>query len=113
MREATPSTRRRCRATTRQGPQCTNPPVNGAVVCRMHGGSAPQVQNAARRRLLAAADPAAAKLVELVNSDDEAVALRAATALLDRAGNGPSSTQVNVDGGQVNYSIEGVDLEAL
>ncbi len=52
----------------------------------MHGGSAPQVVAAARRRLLEAADPAAARLVELMASDDERIGLRAARDILDRAG---------------------------
>jgi hypothetical protein len=82
-------------------------------VCNLHGGKSPAVQAAARRRLLEAADPAAARLVELLESDDESVALRAAQAILDRAGMGPSSTQVQVDGGQVDYSIQGVDLDQL
>jgi hypothetical protein len=114
MQPETPNTaRRHCVATTRRGTPCTNPPVKGAVVCRMHGGAAPQVRRAARQRLLEAADPAAARLVQLLDSDDEAIAVRAATALLDRSGHGPSSTQVQVDGGQVDYRIEGVDLDAL
>lgn len=87
--------------------------MKGSTVCHKHGGAAPQVRNAARRRLLEAADPAAARLVELLDAEDEAVQLRAATALLDRAGHGPSSTQVQVDGGELRYQIDGVDLEAL
>jgi hypothetical protein len=79
----------------------------------MHGGAAPQVKRAARERLLAGADPAAARLVELLESADPHVQVRAAIALLDRAGYGPSATQVQVDGGQLNYRIEGVDLEDL
>jgi hypothetical protein len=79
----------------------------------MHGGKAPQVEKAARARLLEAASSAAAKLIELIEDEDPAVALRAATALLDRSGHGPTSRQVNVDGGQVKYQIEGVDMDAL
>lgn len=82
-------------------------------MCRIHGGAAPQVLKKARERLLDAADPASAKLRELLDSDDEAVALRAATAILDRSGHGPTTKQVNVDGGAVRYQIEGVDMEAL
>lgn len=41
----------RCTATTRAGNQCAADSVKGAVVCRMHGGSAPQVRAAAARRL--------------------------------------------------------------
>lgn len=41
---------RRCKAHTRSGGQCKNPPVTGATVCRMHGGSSPQVRKAAEVR---------------------------------------------------------------
>lgn len=82
-------------------------------MCEIHGGKAPQVQKAARDRLLEAADAAAARLAELVESPDEQIAVRAATALLDRTGYGPQSTTINKDGGKVRYDIAGVDLEAL
>jgi len=64
--------------------------MTGGTVCRMHGGSAPQVRNAARLRLLAASDPAAAELVKqikLKGSKPWHVANRraAALAILDRA----------------------------
>lgn len=36
-----------CGRKTRSGKPCKNPPVTGATVCRMHGGSAPQVRKAA------------------------------------------------------------------
>ena len=86
----------------------------GALVCRVHGGAAPQVKAKARERLLEAADPASAELLRiLTEAEDDAVRLRAATAILDRSGHGPTTRQVNVDGGQVKYQIEGVDMEAL
>lgn len=93
--------------------RCRKNAVPGALVCEIHGAKAPQVQKKARERLLDAADPAARKLVELVEHEDAAIALRAATALLDRSGHGPTTKQVNVDGGKVKYQIEGVDMEAL
>jgi hypothetical protein len=82
-------------------------------VCNIHGGLAPQVQRKAAERLRDAADTAAARLVELVGSPDEQIAVRAVQLLLDRTGHGPTGTQVNVDGGKVRYEIPGVDLEAL
>jgi hypothetical protein len=51
---------RRCRARNRRGLPCGNFSVLGAQVCRMHGGSAPQVRRAARRAL---ADDAAARML--------------------------------------------------
>lgn len=44
-----------CKATARTGAQCSNPPIRGATVCRMHGGSSPAVKAAAARRLEVAA----------------------------------------------------------
>lgn len=93
--------------------RCRKWAVAGSVVCEIHGGKSPQVQAKARERLLEAADRAASRLAELVESPDEQIAVRAATALLDRSGHGPTGTQVNVDGGKVRYELPGVDLEAL
>lgn len=45
---------RRCTATTRSGAQCRSYAIVGAVVCRMHGGAAPQVRRAAAERERAA-----------------------------------------------------------
>ena len=44
----------RCAATNRSGSQCQKAPVPGATVCRFHGGAAPQVANAAARRMVVA-----------------------------------------------------------
>lgn len=48
----------KCTAHKRSGKPCTQPRMKGAVVCRMHGGSAPQVRRSARERLAAMVDPA-------------------------------------------------------
>ena len=74
-----------CTAKRRDGTQCTNFAINGAKVCRMHGGSAPQVRAAAQVRILMASDTAVAKLVKLLSSKDERVVLAAAKDLADRA----------------------------
>jgi hypothetical protein len=60
----------------------------GGKVCRVHGGSAPQVIAAARHRLLKACDPVAARLIEIAKSKltepkDAIVAIRE---VLNRAG---------------------------
>ena len=44
--------RDQCTAHRRDGEQCLAPAVEGALVCRRHGGSAPQVQIAARHFVL-------------------------------------------------------------
>lgn len=45
------SEKRRCTGRNRAGLPCGNPPVQGALVCRMHGGLAPQVLAKAKMRL--------------------------------------------------------------
>lgn len=76
-----------CTAKRRNGEPCLNYAIRGAKVCRMHGGSAPQVRAAAQVRILMASDLAAAKLVDLMQSPtvDDRVKLAAAKDLLDRA----------------------------
>jgi hypothetical protein len=65
------------------------------------------VIRSARERLLEAADPAAAALIKLLRSDDEAIVERAARAILDRAGHGASSSV------EVETSIKGLTLSQL
>jgi hypothetical protein len=62
--------------------------ARGANVCRVHGGSAPQVKAAAQRRLQQAADVLVMRLLNfaLDGDVDDAVALRAMLGALDRAG---------------------------
>ena len=87
---------RRCTAHKKDGNRCKKAAIRGGTVCATHGGSAPQVKDAARQRLLAAADPAAARLVELLDSDDERVRLGAIKDLLDRSGLKPP-TEVKIE----------------
>lgn len=47
-----------CKAHCRTGKRCTNPPMLGGMVCRMHGGTAPQVLAKAKERLAALAPKA-------------------------------------------------------
>ena len=71
------------------GKQCKNPPVNGATVCRIHGGAAPQVQAAAARRVLdALVTPALIELRKLVEEEStpKPVKLGAIKDILDRTG---------------------------
>jgi hypothetical protein len=81
--------RTRCTATSRRsGERCRNRPRIGTNVCRMHGGSAPQVQRSARQRLAAMVDPALDALVDVLESRQAFPAdrVRAAVAILDRTG---------------------------
>lgn len=105
--------RPRCHAKAKStGRSCRNAAIPGGRVCRIHGGSAPQVQRAARLRLAELVDPAIAALAKIVEDDPAAwvelspgvwkpvgvaheVKVRAAEAILDRAGY-PRRTDVNV-----------------
>lgn len=88
----------RCTAHNRAGDRCSNPAILGTNVCRMHGGSAPAIQRKARLRLLELVDPAIATLArEMTNQNARpADRLRAAEAILDRAGH-PRQVQVTGD----------------
>lgn len=102
----------KCVATVKStGQRCQNWPIAGTTVCRFHGGAAPQVREAARRRLLEAADKAAAVLVEMVKDQNlpPAVRLGAVRDLLDRAGL-VSKQQVEVEVRKFEQLIEAGDL---
>ena len=43
---------RRCRAHKKNGEQCRNAPIRGGNVCKFHGCAAPQVQRAAKLRMM-------------------------------------------------------------
>ena len=88
---------RRCTAkSTRSHERCKKAAIKGGTVCATHGGSAPQVKNSAMQRLLDAADPAAARLVQLVSSKDERIGLAAARDLLDRLGH-KAPTEIKIE----------------
>ena len=108
---------RRCRArSTQTGERCRKAAMLGQRVCRSHGGASPQAQRGARRRLDVAADPAAAKLVKMLDDADPAIRSRVAIAILDRSGHHPRSD----DGGlsaeealRFVRTITGVFLEVV
>ena len=78
----------KCTAHTSAGNNCKANAIKGSNVCRVHGGSAPQVKAKAQQRLLAAADDAAAVLVQIImdESKPDNVRVTAIKDLLDRAG---------------------------
>lgn len=80
--------RPKCRATNRQGNPCGNSAIPGGAVCRRHGGSAPQVRDKARIRLIAMIEPALNVLSDVMGDEKAAHAdkIRAANSVLDRAG---------------------------
>jgi len=77
-----------CSAKRSGGTPCKAHSISGGTVCRVHGGGAPQVIDAARRRILAAADPAAARLIQIAlnRKTKHPDALAAIRELLNRAG---------------------------
>ncbi len=83
----------RCNARKRNGEPCKAMAARGANVCRVHGGSAPQVNAAAQRRLQQAADALTARLLGFAidQGAPDAVALQAVRDALDRAGLNPKT----------------------
>lgn len=77
-----------CAARTRSGVPCKRSPIKGAVVCRAHGGAAPQVQARARERLALASENMVVLLQRIATDEKEPVAVRLAAIkdVLDRAG---------------------------
>jgi hypothetical protein len=83
-----------CTATSKQsGERCRRAPIAGGTVCVVHGGSAPAAKMAAQRRLIGMIDPAMNALLRAVEECDEwPTKVRAAIAVLDRAGFGPTAS---------------------
>src|SRR6185436_1366303 len=78
----------KCTARKRNGEPCRAMAARGATVCRVHGGSAPQVKAAAKRRLEQALDAAAQRLLGFAFDEDvrDVIALAAVNGILDRGG---------------------------
>lgn len=77
-----------CKATRRDGTPCRRPPIQGATVCRAHGGAAPQVKAKAQQRLLDKVPKMLRMLNEIASNEEvpPAVRLAAIRDWLDRAG---------------------------
>lgn len=73
----------RCVAHRQDGEPCRAHAIHGGTVCRVHGGSAPQVKRKAAERLAEVRDAAITKLLEYIQGGkvDEKVALEAALKL--------------------------------
>ncbi len=100
-----------CKATNRQGKRCGKPPIAGGVVCRMHGGAAPQVKRAALERLMQYQDRAIDRLFGLVEQETfPSTAYQAVRDVLDRTMGKPAETQsVNHSGTLIFKHILGDD----
>jgi hypothetical protein len=78
----------RCNGHMVNGGRCKREAEPGTVVCRLHGGAAPQVRKRAAERLIMSADHASQKLLEWLDDPEVPYRVRAEIAqdLLDRAG---------------------------
>lgn len=88
--------KRQCTAHNRAGKRCGKTPIVGGTVCRLHGGAAPQVAKKAAERLADMVDPALTRLLTLLTSYDENIAMRAVRDVLDRNNLG-GKQQLSVD----------------
>jgi hypothetical protein len=105
----------RCTATAKgTGQRCRRAPIVGGTVCVKHGGGAPQVQKAARQRILDAAQDAVSTLIRATVDDNVPwpVRLAAARDLLDRAGEG-AKQQIEVTTHDGDLADLDAALEAL
>jgi len=100
----------KCGALKRDGSPCEKWALRGFDRCLLHGGGTALAKNAIKKRLLALAGPALDRLVELMSSSDDKVALAATIGLLDRAGLGPHAV---VDVNERRQEIADLSDEAL
>lgn len=96
----------RCTATSKTTKQrCGRSAIPGGVVCRYHGGAAPQVQRKAAERLAALVDPAIDALSDIVKNPLHPDRLRASKDILDRTGH-KSPEQIEVKVGNLDESLQ-------
>ena len=77
----------RCKAKAKStSKRCARAAIAGAVVCRVHGGAAPQVRKAAAERLRDLVHPAIDGMQRALASDDLNAVVRASRDVLDRTG---------------------------
>lgn len=95
---------RTCGAMTSAGTPCKRAPIVGGFRCTLHGGASPEAKRMANEALLGARLPAARFLFDLIENYSRATCpachmptgdpnpvIRAAIAVLDRTGHGPSA----------------------
>lgn len=90
----------KCTAHSRTGKQCGRLAINGATVCHMHGGGAPQVKAAAQARIMALVDPSLGVMyreLKRKTKHPNGVAVQVARDILDRAGFKPKD-QIEISG---------------
>ena len=103
-----------CSAHAKTGSPCKQPCIPGGTVCRFHGGSAPQVREAARKRLLELVPMALQTLQAMASgASSEAVRVRAAIDLLDRAGLRPADEVVVSTAASTNEDLDAAIIAAM
>jgi hypothetical protein len=97
----------KCTATNRQGKRCGKAPIPGGTVCRMHGGAAPQVKEAAMERLRQLQHPAIDALAWLITQRDfPSAAMSAARDVLDRTEGKAAETVAMQHSGGIAFTHE-------
>lgn len=98
----------RCKATNRKGQRCGKPHIPGGTVCRMHGGAAPQVKQAAMARLMALQQPAITRIGQLIEQTAfPTVSYAASRDVLDRTMGKPAETVAVDHSGEVIFRWKG------
>jgi hypothetical protein len=106
----------RCIADNKNGTgRCRRWAIKGGSVCWHHGGSAPQVRQAAARRLESAIDRLLAALLHIAEDEDQPAAVRVAAIkdALDRAGFGARDRELTINLRKFEDNIEGIFVDVV
>lgn len=98
---------------TGTGEPCQAYAISGGKVCVYHGGMAPQVREAARRRMAEHIPDALDTLVAALQDSSGAVRVRAADSLLDRLGLKAPEEHVLVPQEATNAALDAALVAAL
>lgn len=101
----------RCTAKAKQsGQRCKRAPIPGGTVCKIHGGGAPQVQEAARARLFRLQHPALDAMEWLIHQRDfPSAAYSASRDVLDRTEGKPAEAVNHDHSGTIVIKHEGLE----
>lgn len=105
-----------CSATSKaSGQQCKRWAILGGTVCPKHGGSAPQVKEAAARRIRELIPTALDTLATVMTDPEasEASRVRAADSILDRGGFKAVDVTVTLDEGSANEALDAAIRQAM
>jgi hypothetical protein len=99
-----------CTAHRQDGQPCRAAAIRGARVCKVHGGMAGHVREAARLRLERLVEPSIGTLREIMlRGESHTVRLKAAESILDRAGI-VAEQKIELDN-QVTITVSYEDVE--